>query len=268
MTDKFKKPLLVVILSVVVVAIAIIFLKKDKTVPETASPAPEPELPINSIPVGERPFVTLTPDISGRNLLFSVTGVQSSGQLEYEMVYNADSKQEGVFGRLDLSTEKQPITKKLLLGSQSAGGKITYHEGVTGGSLTLTYDETKLKEQWNFLRFDPSDPVLSAADVRFIVTLPKTALKKDQVVVMMKPFGLPLSLPLTKTLRAGPYAYLAPIPIKGEVKIEMKLPAGEFVNPSLMAYDGKSWVPLKTKIEGETLSATTNSATIFVAVSE
>lgn len=262
------KKILPIIIVIVIIIVGGIFLKNRKSSEVVATPTPLPELPVNTIPVSERPFVTLAPDVSGRNLFFTVNGAGTTGEIEYELVYNAAGKQEGVFGRLELANEKQPVEKKLLLGSQSAGGKITYHEGITGGYLTLTTGETKLKEQWNFLRFDPTDPSVSATDGRFSVTLPKTALKKDQVIIVMKPFGLPISLPSGKTLKAGPYAYLTPTAIKGEVLVELKLPAGEYVNPVIMAYDGKAWVALKTKADGETLSASVTSGNVFVAVSE
>lgn len=256
-----KKPALVIGLLLAIAALSLIFFKNRRNVPPVTTET-ETELPVNTIPVEERPFITLAPDATGRSLAFSVTGAPQEGELEYELVYNAADKQEGVFGRIDLAQDKQPVTKDLLLGSKSAGGKVTYHEGVTGGALTVTYGDIRLKEQFNFLHFDPADPTVTSSDVRFAATLPKTALKPDGVVVVMKTFGLPADLP--GKLVAGPYAYLTAAPVKGNVQVELKLPAGDHANAAIYVHDGQKWTELKTSLQGEdTLTAVATSGQVF-----
>lgn len=260
-----NKKLLAAVIGIVIAVPAGLWVVNSGKRSLVPTPTPEPELPVNTIPVEERPFVTLSPDDSGRNLFFRVDGAGEIGEVEYELVYNATGKQEGVFGRLDLEIETQPIEKKLLLGSQSAGGKITYHEGVTGGSLTLTTAETKLKEQWNFLRFDSKDPVFSSSDGRFAATLEPKELKDNQVVIIMKSFGYPAEIPEGQQVVAGPYTLQTPAKLKKPATIELKLPAGEHVSPTMLGYDGTKWVELKTQVEGDTLTAD-STATVFVAV--
>lgn len=252
--------------------ISLIVIKKNST--PTPTVEEEIVLPINAIPVEERPFVTLTPDQSGRNLTLSLDNTAVKEIVEYELVYQSGDKQEGAFGRLDLTRETLPVEKEILLGSQSGGGKITYHEGVTGGSLTFTYGETKLKEQFNFLRFDPADPVLTSPDGRFAISLTKTALVNDSVVVIMKTFGLPavVGLPAESAkLLAGPYTYQPSAAPKGAVSIEFKLPAGQHTNPTIHAYDAseQAWTPLKTTLEGDAVSATpANAGYVFVVINQ
>jgi len=269
---KKKSTLIVVIVLVLLLLISILVVIKKRQV--STSPvvenSPAVELPINTIPLLERPFVTLTPDSSGHNLTLGVDGLAPEGTLEYEIIYNAIEKQEGVFGRIELAKEKQPLKKTLLLGSQSAGGKVTYHEGVTGGSLTLTLGTTRLKESFNFLHFDPLDPSITSSDVRFSATLPKTALTKNAVIVVMKSFGLPdpTSLPGSSNVIAGPYTFLTPSPVKGSVAVSLKLPAGEHVAPSVFEYSASSWTKLPTTLEGDTVSATTSTGHLFVVTAE
>ena len=184
--------------------------------------------------------------------------------MEYEMIYNASGKQEGALGSIFLGSEKQPIVKSILLGSKSGGGKVTYHEGVTGGSITVTYATTRLKESWNYLHFDPLDPIISSTDARFSISLPKTALKKDAVVITMKTFGYP---PLEGKVISGPYGYFSQTPIKGNAQVSLKLPAGEHVNPTIYGWDGKSWSKLATKLTGDTVSAPA-TANVFVVTTE
>lgn len=263
------KKLLPVILGVIILGGGMWLVVRNKKVKDPTPVVEEKvELPVNVIPVEERPFITLTPDKSGRNLEISITNAPESDQLEYEILYNAGDVQEGGLGALSL-TGSEPFKKSILLGTRSAGGATTYHEGVTGGSLTVTYGETRLKEQFNFLRFDPADPVVSSSDLRFSVTLPKTSLKKDMVVVVMKPFGLPGPLTEGAKLVAGPYVYTTPDVIKGSVEVEMKLPAGEYTNVSLYTYAAGKWTELKTNKKGEdTLAATVTSGNTFIAVTE
>jgi hypothetical protein len=256
--------------SLVVIAGIVMLVTKRKAGPSQVVDNTEIDLPINTIPLSERPVITLRPDSTGRSLDISLSQAPSEGELEYEMIYNASGKQEGALGSIFLSSEKQPIVKSILLGSKSGGGKITYHEGVTGGSITVTYGETRLKESWNYLHFDPTDPVISSTDAKFHVTLPKTALKKDAVVVTMKTFGYPA---MEGKVIAGPYGYFAEAEIKGSSQVELKLPAGEHVNPTIYEYSGTAlpaqagWKKLSTKLTGDTVSATATGS-IFVVTAD
>lgn len=264
-----NKPLIAATIGIVIAAVVgIIFIKNR--VPQTTTPPVEEEvdLPINTIPVSERPFITLSPDQSGRSLDLYVSGAPTEGELEYELVYQTVEVQEGVFGRLDLENEKQPVIKSLLLGSKSAGGKVTYHEGVTGGTVTVTYGTTRLKESFSFLKFDPKDPTLLSTDGRFVATLTKTALKEGTRVLTMKTFGYSKAgLPEAAKVLAGPYHIAYATAPKGEIEVEVKLPAGEHVNPTLYGWDGKSWTKLVTKLNKDSLTAT-SSMSAFLAIGE
>jgi len=261
-----KKSTIITLVAVLLVFIlgAIFFFKKSGTKPGKVVEETKVELPINTIPLEERPFITLSPDSTGRSLDISLSGAPSEGSMEYEMIYNASGKQEGALGSIYLGTEKQPIIKSILLGSKSGGGKITYHEGVTGGSITVTYGETRLKESWNYLHFDPTDPSISSTDGRFSITMSKTALKKDSVIITMKTFGYPK---LDGKVVAGPYGYFTQIPIKGAASVELKLPAGEHVNPIIHEWSGTAWKKLVTKLKDDTVSAPVSS-NVFVVIAE
>jgi len=265
-----KKALITIgVLLLIVVSLVVFFKNKQSAPAPTPSAEPTVNLPVNTIPVSERPYVLLTPSNNGRSLELYLDRALTKELVEYELVYNAAGKQEGVFGRLNLDTETQPITKSLLLGSQSAGGKITYHEGITGGSLTLTYGETKLKEQFNFLRFDIDEPSVSSQDVRFTVDFGAKAMPKDTVIVTMKSFGLPTDLPEGKELIAGPYAYLTGT-VKGDVVVSIKLPAGEHVNPTIYEYNlaKDTFLPLKTTLSEDEVSATAANGSTYLVTAD
>lgn len=257
-----NKPLISAGVGIAIAILAgVIFINKKNSVTPPSLVEEEVDLPINTIPVSERPFITLSPDSTGRSLDLFVTGAPTSGELEYELVYQTVEVQEGVFGRLDLANETQPITKSLLLGSKSAGGKVTYHEGVTGGTVTVTYGSTRLKESFSYLTFDPTDPTLLSTDGRFTLTLPKTALKAGTRVLTMKTFGYAKAgLPENAKVVSGPYhiAYAA-VP-KGEGSLEIKLPAGEHVNPTLYGWNGKTWTKLTSKLGTDALTSTQHAS--------
>ncbi|PIR99129.1 hypothetical protein COT87_01055 [Candidatus Collierbacteria bacterium CG10_big_fil_rev_8_21_14_0_10_44_9] len=261
-----KKPVLIFIGFVILISL-IWFIIPKKSTPPVVDNTPV-DLPINTIPLTDRPFITLSPDTSGRSLDIAISGAPKEGNMEYEMIYNASGKQEGALGSIFLGSEKQPIVKSILLGSKSGGGKVTYHEGVTGGSITVTYGETRLKESWNYLHFDPSDPIISSTDARFSVTLPKTALKKDAVIITMKTFGYPKAgLPAEPAkLVAGPYGYFTQTPIKGSAQVSLKLPAGEHINPTIYEWNGTVWKKLVTKLAEDTVSAPATSNIFVVTV--
>ena len=256
-----KKPVLIFIGFISLMSLIWLILPKKSSTPIVDNTPVD--LPINTLPITERPFITLSPDSTGRSLDISISGAPKEGNMEYEMIYNASGKQEGALGSIFLGSEKQPIVKSILLGSKSGGGKVTYHEGVTGGSITVTYSDTRLKESWNYLHFDPSDPTISSTDARFSVTLPKTALKKDAVVITMKTFGYP---PLEGKIISGPYGYFSQTPIKGSIQVSLKLPAGQHINPTIYEWNGTAWKKLVTKLVNDTVSATTTSNVFVVTV--
>jgi hypothetical protein len=265
-----KKPAIFIVLGLIVlVMIGFMVFKKPTSNNPQVTDETELDLPINTTPLEERPFITLAPDASGRSLDFSVSSAVAEGELEYELVYQAGEVQEGVFGRLDLESEKQPIVKSLLLGSKSAGGKVTYHEGVTGGSLTVTYGMTRLKESFSFLKFDPTDPTLLSTDGRFTMTLPKTALKKDARVLTMKTFGYEKTgVTENAKVLAGPYAIYFAEPFKGQASVEIKLPAGEHKNPTIYHWDGKTWQALATKLGTNSVTTTSAVGGPFIVLGE
>lgn len=261
-----KKSALFSLLGVVaLIALGIFFFTKKASNQPGVVDNTELDLPINTIPLSERPFITLSPDATGRSLDIAISEAPGEGEMEYEMVYNASGKQEGALGSIFLDSEKQPIIKSILLGSKSGGGKVTYHEGVTGGSLTLTYGETRLKESWSFLSFDAKDPSFSSVDGKLGVTLTAKALKDGERIVVMKTFGYPkIGLPSGANVIAGPYGYFTTSLVKGSAQVELKLPSGDHGGAVLYEWDGKTWKKLTAKLAGDALSVTATGHVFLV----
>lgn len=263
-----KLPKYLIVAAIIVAVIAAIFLvarnKKGKS--PTVTTEEKVELPINTIPVEERPFITLTPDVSGHNLDLSVSGAPKEGIMEYEILYNAGDEQQGGLGSLTL-TATQPLTKTILLGTRSAGGATTYHEGVTGGSLDITYGETRLKEQFNFLRYAVATTAsdFTSVDGKFTLTVNPKGLKKDAVIVIMKSFGLPA--PVTGKLVSGPYIFTTAEPIKGTYSASLAIPA-EVTTPQVYGFSKGAWKKLTTRAAGSVLSFDPTGSSVFVLTSD
>lgn len=257
----------IIIISVILVSILglVFFLTKKPSSTEQVVEQ-KPSLPINDIPISERPFITLTPDATGRNITLLIDNTEAKEILEYELVYQAGDKQEGAFGRIDLSDEELPVEKKLLLGSKSAGGSVTYHEGITGGSLTVTYNDTKLKESFNFLRFDKTEEEYNSVDGRLTVTFPARSLVDNDVIIMMKSFGLPLVM--EGDVIAGPYAVLTSDEIIPDT-ISIKLSSVEDgITPTLYEYSDGEWIEVESDLENSSISANKLTGNIYVVVSK
>ena len=261
---KFKILPVLIITLLVTITIGVVVVMKKKTSPAAPVESTTPSLPINAIPVEERPYIFLTPDLSAHNLTLHVENAPE-GTMEYELLYNTQGKQDGIFGRLTLTPA--PQDKVLLMGSKSAGGKVTYYEGVTGGSLTVTYSDTRLKESFNFLSFDPKSPTISSTDSKFTVKFADNAYKAKTPIITMKTFGLPKALPTGKLI-VGPYTFTAPLEPKGELALTLTLPAGEHVNPTIYEYDGESWVKLTTKLSGDNVTGSSLGGNLYVVVAD
>ncbi len=256
---KTKKILLAIFL-LLLVSLGFYLFRRSR--PEEVVEEKKATLPINTIPVSQRPYVALLPDATGRNITLFLDNTTFRGSVEYELVYDAGEKQEGAFGRVDLGKESLPVEKKILLGSQSAGGKITYHEGVTGGSLTLTYDSHRLKESFNFTRFNPQSPELSAPDGKFTALFPKTALSKGEVIIIMKSFG-PISS-FSGELVSGPYTVqTADNTLPSSVTFSV---SSDQEGLSVLAYKDGTWRAAPSRREGSTLILDNPSSTDFVLV--
>lgn len=256
---------LIIALSIAALAgVIFFFLRKPKT--ETTAENPKASLPINTIPVTDRPFVILTPDSSGRNITITLDNTTLDELIEYELVYSAGDKQEGAFGRINLATETQPVEKKLLLGSQSGGGKITYHEGVTGGSLTITYEDIRLKENFNFLHYDSDKKSYSSVDSRFQVSFSDKDLKDNAVIIMMKSFGLPDEL--EGEILAGPYAVLTASGAYPEIATILlsQESLGEGINPSVFGFTEGEWVKLDSTQEVRSFNVVDPETNIFAII--
>ena len=117
--------------------------KKSTTTSNT--PTPTQASKQIELSADEKPTISLVPRVDGHNLAIKITGIPSKfTSVDYELVYTAKDQnleiEKGVSGTLKPSNSTLE-KDDLLLGTASCtnGCKYKYDEGVTGGTLTLTF---------------------------------------------------------------------------------------------------------------------------------
>lgn len=236
-----------------------------------ATPKPKLSQPANMIPVEERPYVNLLPT-AGREVIIEL-GVprKSANSADFELEYNAGDKVEAAIGSLTLPDKDKTTGKTILLGSKSGGGKITYHEGVTGGTLTLSFfgpngvkDGYKLANGWRY--FDNKKPTtsFSSQDVKFTVDAGKLLNSSPYIIIYQNP-GIPGEKAWTGNLLTGPYSLAAVNSAeKGNVSVSLAIPDGK--KADIWAWNGASWAKQPTQMKGSVAQTTGSLLQTYVAV--
>lgn len=246
---------------------ALLLMNKGKKVDKSSpSPTPKPKLSllINQIPVAERPFVMLEPT-PAREVVMTIGDLQKKADsVDYELQYSAGDKEEAAIGSIDFGRGKAPYTKTVLLGSKSGGGKITYHENVTGGSLVLTFYNTnyKLSNEWSYVDNKKPQTSFASRDGKFQIETGKLFKGSAYVIVFNNP-GLPQTV--EKPVLAGPYSIAGTTSMPdGKVKVSLRL--SDAKPAAIMTWTGKEWKSYPTKVDGKTATAEVDFAKTYMAV--
>lgn len=174
MTKKTKIIIAVSLLSLLIAGAIFFILKAQRSAKETEETIVKPKVSakINLIPVSERPFIQLNPTADGRQVVINVLQVKKPAiSLNYEMEYQTGSMLQGFQGLLQL--DSLPASDKKLFGSQSAGGAITYHEDIKGGSLLAEFmgdEEYAVKSNWRYFSNSDRQTSFSSQDTKFTIS--------------------------------------------------------------------------------------------------
>lgn len=268
-----KKYLPYIIIALIVIAAGtgiFFFIKSQSPKPKAGLKPPEA---INTVPVTDRPYVTLAPTSAGKHPLGTEVAVTvhnttlGATKAEYELEYQSGSLLQGAFGSLDLTMEKPPVTKVLLLGTCSAGGKCDYNKEVTGGTLLLRLtgqQKFAVKGEWSYQLMSERGGKFSSRDSKFRLDIGPKGLPASTYVILMQPMGLPA--PVAGTLIAGPY-HAASGEAASPKSIELSLRLTDPPAPvKLLGWAGNSWKEYKSTVADSTLTATVDRLTTFVVV--
>lgn len=145
----------------------------------------------NLIPVAERPFIQLEPTADGHNVIINIMELKKpADSLNYEMEYQTGSMLQGFQGFLEL--DELPVSDKKLFGSQSAGGAITYHEDIKGGSLLAEFmgeEDYAVKSNWRYFTNSDRQSEFSSQDTKF--TIANESLTRYSYLIIFNSPGYP-----------------------------------------------------------------------------
>jgi hypothetical protein len=241
------------------------------------SSAPKTNEPVNTVDIKDRPYVTLAPTVGGRHPLGQEvtltihTVTLGATSVEYELEYQAGTLLQGTFGTIDLTKDKPPVSKDLLFGSCSTGGKCAYHKDVSGGSLTLRFkggsQNFNLKSEWNLQTMSDRQGKFSSRDGKFQLEVGKTGLLNNTFLVMIQTMGLPRPPAGGGEILAGPYGiFTNNVKLSGTAQLTLRLNQ-DASSAKLLGWDGQAWKEYKASLTDKTLTATIDKLTTFIVTS-
>lgn len=136
---KNKKTLVIAVGILVLVLVGGSFLVKSLNQPVT-SPGEEEEI-VDLPPADPSIVVAVEPKPDGRSVVLSVSKIPSGTEsVEYELSYlTGEGLPKGALGKISLNGASE-VTRDVLLGTCSTGGKCTYDTGVTSVKLVLKFN--------------------------------------------------------------------------------------------------------------------------------
>lgn len=230
---------------------------KKPASPPAGKSRPTINEPVNTVPLTERVYATLSikPDGSrplGKELVLTVAEGKGASSIDYDVEVQAGTTIQGGGGEIDLKKEKAPFTKDIFLGTCSAGGACSYYKDVKGGTYVVRFKGSPvgtLKGEWSYAE-PGNDGKFSSRDGKFQVTAPKL---KSSFVLVSQALGLPKSV--DGEVVAGPYHLDATATATGDMELSMRL-SEETETATLWRWDGKSYQKILGVVSGKTLTAT------------
>ncbi|MBI2009896.1 MAG: hypothetical protein HYS86_01830 [Candidatus Chisholmbacteria bacterium] len=225
--------------------------------------------------MADRPYVTLEPTSGGKHPAGTEVDVTvhtvtlDSTQAEYELEYQAGSLLQGAFGSLDFTLDSPPVTKTLLLGTCSAGGKCDYNQDVVGGTLLLRLsggrEKFAVKGEWSYQQMGEREGEFSSRDSKFRLSMADTALPAAAYVIIMQTMGLPEVV--EGEILAGPYHVAASVTPKiQDYKLEIRL-SEDAEDATLLSWTGSRWQEQDSQVAEKVLTAPVEDLTTYVVVS-
>jgi hypothetical protein len=207
--------------------------------------------PKNIIDIAMRPYVILSPVSGGHHIELKIVEVpKEATEVEYELEYQSGTLLQGFQEVLQLGS--LPAKTQKLFGSQSAGGAITYHEDIKGGSLQLRFlgvENYVLKQDWRYFENKTKETSFSSKDAKFQIESDDLAL--NRLLLIYNTPGVPEGL--EKELASDAYSLTSVTKISGEGTVSIR--ANQEGELMMMGYDGSEWVELDSEVEGKVVTA-------------
>lgn len=221
---------------------------------------------VNVIPVSERPYVQISPQADGRNIILIVKDLKKAAEtVEYELEYQSGTLLQGAFGFIDLASV--PAQEQVLLGSCSAGGKCSYHEDVQGGKLLLRFlqgdDKYVLRSDWRYIENTDDEAQVSSKDAKF--QLESEELENQSYIVVYNSPGYPEGVEGEVVSEA--YSLATSSTLSGEGSLSIRTTAeGEDLSLTIMGWNGSEWVEFEAEVADKTATADVELMELYIVV--
>lgn len=236
-----KKKLLIIVPIILVLAAGAFFIfKKNAKTAETTQTTTKKKIsaPVNVIDVSERPYMRLEPSTDGHYITIVVEELKKDATaMEYEMEYQTGSMLQGFGGALNIS--KLPVSEKKLFGSQSAGGAITYHEDIKGGTFQASFsgkEDYAVKSAWRYFENSESASEFTSQDAKF--TIKNDSLAKYSYIIIYNSPGYPGDL--KGDLLSDVYTVTAEKSLN-TISSNFDISIRSSEEGQIMGYDGSKW---------------------------
>jgi hypothetical protein len=259
MTKKNKKKLPIIIFAMVLLLGGGIFamtrMGGNETTGQTEGKKKKKILePKNIIDIAVRPYVMLSPVSGGHHIELEIVEVpMAAEEVEYELEYQSGTLLQGFQEVLQLGT--LPAKTKKLFGSQSAGGAITYHEDIKGGSLQLRFlgsENYVLKQDWRYFENKTRETTFSSKDAKFQIDSDDLAL--NRLVLIYNTPGIPAGIDEGMMIASDAYSLTSASKVSGDINT-VSIRANDLGEMKMMGYDGSAWVDLDSEVEGKVVTA-------------
>ena len=249
MTKK-KKTIITVSALILLIAIgAFFYLRANRNQGKETDTAVKKKISANynQIPVSESPFIQLAPTTDGRHIVLNIIELKkAANSLNYEIEYQTGSMLQGFQGFLEL--DNLPVSDRKLFGSQSAGGAITYHEDIKGGTLLAEFmgaEDYALKNSWRYFTNSDRETEFSSQDTKF--TISNDSLSDYSYLIIFNTPGYPGEL--ESELASDIYTVNAEKSLKTlSSEFEVSFNTKE-EGVQIMGFDGEEWQEIETQLE-------------------
>ena len=269
MTKK-KKTLIIVISLFLIIAAAITFflIRANRNNKDEDNGVVKQRISskVNVIPVSERPFIQLAPTADGRHVVLNIIELKkAANNLSYEMEYQTGSMLQGFQGVLEL--DSLPVSDRKLFGSQSAGGAITYHEDIKGGTLLAEFigaEDYAVKSSWRYFTNSDRETEFSSQDTKFSIS--NDSLTTYSYLIVFNSPGYPAELEaeiISDIYTVSAEKSLKTLSSEFQVSFNTKEEAVQ-----IMGFDGEEWQKIDTQLEDGLASGSAAFMEAYLLVKE
>lgn len=246
-----------------------LFFKKKAVTKEQKTIGPKREL-LNQLALEKRPYITLFPREDGRELTLTITNLKNGEEkVTYELEYQAGNLLQSATGKIDIKQESAPLTRKILLGSCSAGGKCSYDENVSSGSLFLFFkgkENYNLKGDFTFHKISEAEGVFTSRDAQITLETGKNDLQNVKFLLVVSTMGLPGEV--EGKVISGPVGFFTANTSTLKDATLTFQSKDDLTQAKILGWDGEEWQAVTGSVKEDTYSSEVSSLGTFVLASD